>query len=105
MSVLSFLVLGILVAADTGLPAGAVAALAGLFAAFRGLADGAALAELGGGAVAMLGIAGSAFVLTLLVCAAVVSLRPTWTRIAVRAVGSWIAAVGLLMFGWLAQAA
>ena len=37
--------------------------------------------------------------------AAVVSLRPAWTRIAVRAVGSWVAAVGLLMFGWLSQAA
>ena len=105
VSVLLLLVLGVLVAADAKLPAGAVAALAGLFGALQGLANGSALAELGAGPVAMLGIAGSAFVLTLLVCAAVVSLRPAWTRIAVRAVGSWVAAVGLLMFGWLSQTA
>jgi urease accessory protein len=105
VSVLLLLVLGLLVAADAKLPAGVVAALAGLFGALQGLANGAALAKLGAGPVAMLGIAGSAFVLTLLVAAAVVSLRPAWTRIAVRAVGSWVAAVGLLMFGWLFQAA
>jgi hydrogenase/urease accessory protein HupE len=105
VSVLLLLVLGILVATDAKLPAGGVAALAGLFGALQGLANGAALAKLGAGPVAMLGIAGSVFVLTLLVSAAVVSLRPAWTRIAVRAVGSWVAAVGLLMFGWLFQAA
>jgi len=30
----------------------------------------------------------------------VVWLRPPWTRIAVRVVGSWIAAIGLLLLGW-----
>jgi hypothetical protein len=29
-----------------------------------------------------------------------VQLRQPWTRIAVRVVGSWIAASGLLMLGW-----
>lgn len=105
VSLLLLLVLGILVATDAKLPAVGVAALAGLFGALQGLANGAAIAMLGAGPVAMLGIAGSVFVLALLVSAAVVSLRPAWTRIAVRAVGSWVAAVGLLMFGWLFQGA
>ena len=35
--------------------------------------------------------------------AQVITLRAGWTRIAVRAVGSWIVASGLLMLGWLAQ--
>jgi len=42
-------------------------------------------------------------VIALLVSAAVVSLRAAWTRIAVRVVGSWVAAIGMLMFGWLAR--
>jgi hypothetical protein len=47
----------------------------------------------------MLGVAGSALFLALLVCAVIVSLRPDWARIAVRALGSWVAAVRLLTFG------
>jgi hypothetical protein len=34
--------------------------------------------------------------------ALVVSEKP-WARIAVRVAGSWIAAIGLLMFGWAAM--
>jgi hypothetical protein len=30
----------------------------------------------------------------------VVALRAPWARVAVRVVGSWIAAVGLLVLGW-----
>jgi len=33
----------------------------------------------------------------------VTTLRAGWTRIAVRVAGSWIAAAGLLMIGWLAR--
>jgi urease accessory protein len=102
-SVLSLVVLGVLVAADSRLPAAAIASLAGLYGALHGLTNGSALAALGAGPIALLGIAGMAMVAALLVCAAVVSLRAAWTRIAVRVMGSWVAAVGLLMFGWLAQ--
>ena len=35
--------------------------------------------------------------------AAVVSLQAGWARIAVRVAGSWVAAVGILMFGWMLQ--
>jgi hypothetical protein len=41
----------------------------------------------------------------LLLSAAVVPIRADWGRIAIRVVGSWVAPVGLLMFGWLLQAA
>jgi hypothetical protein len=40
------------------------------------------------------------FVMVALASALVASLGKQWMRIAVRVVGSWIAAVGLLMFGW-----
>jgi len=32
-----------------------------------------------------------------------VSLKQPWMRIAVRVAGSWVAAIGMLMFGWMAQ--
>jgi urease accessory protein len=42
-------------------------------------------------------------VLALLTSAAVVPLRAAWAKIVVRVAGSWVAAVGMLMLGWLAQ--
>jgi len=38
--------------------------------------------------------------LTLLISAAVVPLRAEWGRLVVRVIGSWVAAIGLLMLGW-----
>jgi hypothetical protein len=56
---------------------------------------------------ARLGVAGitaSVFVVVALVSAAVVSLPAAWMRIAVRVIGSWIAAIGLLLLGWSLRA-
>ena len=41
------------------------------------------------------------FVLVALISAFVVSLKKNWARIVVRVAGSWVAAMGMLMFGWL----
>ena len=35
--------------------------------------------------------------------ALVVSLKQQWMRVAVRVAGSWIAAIAILMLGWLAR--
>jgi hypothetical protein len=40
------------------------------------------------------------FVIVTLTSAFVVSLKKAWARIAVRVAGSWVASIGLLMFGW-----
>jgi len=40
---------------------------------------------------------------SLLIAAAVVPIKNAASRIAVRVLGSWVAAVGILMFGWLSQ--
>ena len=101
LSILSFVVLGLLVALDVKLPAWAVATLGGLFGLLHGLFNGAALREAEAGMLDILGIVTTVFVLLLLISAAVVSLRPAWTRVAVRVAGSWVVAVGTLMFGWL----
>jgi hydrogenase/urease accessory protein HupE len=96
---LSFLVLGLFVAADLRLPANAVAVLAALIGLVHGFFNGAALKQ-GTGTVGLLGIMVMLFVLVALASALVVSLKRPWTRIAVRVLGSWIAASGLLLLGW-----
>jgi hydrogenase/urease accessory protein HupE len=90
ISVLSFALLGGLVALNPKLPAEAVALLAGLFGVLHGLLNGSALAL-------------AVWVVALLVSAWVVTLQADWARIAVRVAGSWVAAVGILMFGWMLQ--
>jgi hydrogenase/urease accessory protein HupE len=96
---LSFLLLGVLVAADLGLPAAAVSAIATALGLIHGFLNGAALRE-GAGTLGLVGIMAMLFVMVTLVAAFVVSLEKHWARIAVRVAGSWIAATGLLMFGW-----
>jgi hydrogenase/urease accessory protein HupE len=99
LSVISIVFLGALVAADLNLPPLAVAALAGPYGALHGLLDGSALAA--AEPSALIGIALAVLVLALLCTAGVVPLRAVWTRVA----GSWVAAVGMLMLGWLARGA
>ena len=104
LSVLSLMVLGGLVAADVKLAPPAVAALAGLYGAFHGLLDGSALAAAGAGPSALLGIVATALAVALVTAAAVAPVRAAWALIAVRVAGSWVAAVGMLMLGWLVRA-
>jgi hydrogenase/urease accessory protein HupE len=103
LSVLSFMILGGLVAADLKLAPLAVAALAGLYGTLHGLLGGSALAAIGAGPSALLGMVATALVVALLTSAAVVALRAAWALIAVRVAGSWVAAVGMLTLGWLVR--
>ncbi len=103
LSVLSFALLGVIVAIDPKLHPVMAASLAGVFGIIHGLLNGSALAAIGAGPLSLFGIALTVLIIALLVSAAVVSLRPAWTRIAVRVAGSWVAAVGMLMFGWMVR--
>ena len=105
LSALSFVVLGVLVAADLKLAPMVVAALAGLYGALHGLLNGSALAAIGAGPLSFFGIVMTVLVFALLLSAAVVSLYAAWMRIVVRVAGSWVVAVGMLMLGWLAKGA
>ena len=96
----SFLVLGTLTAADRRLPDRVVATLALLLGGLHGWPNGADIATAGREATGLLGIGVSVFVVVGLAAALVVSLRAAWARIAVRVVGSWVAAVGMLLLGW-----
>lgn len=101
LGIVSLVVLGLLVALDLKLPDWSIATLAGLFGLLHGLMNGVALSAAPERGLNMLGILTTVFVLLLLISATAVSLRTGWTRVAVRVVGSWVVAVGMLMFGWL----
>ena len=95
-----FLLLGALVAADAKLSLRATTALAGLLGLYHGYLNGTGMGQSLSAVVVLLGLAFATFVIVALVAAFVVRLQASWTRIAVRVAGSWIAASGLLMVGW-----
>ena len=55
----------------------------------------------GAGILGLISIMATLFVIVAIVSAFIVSLKLPWTRIVVRVAGSWVAAMGMLMFGWL----
>lgn len=99
----SFLLLGILVAVDARVSPGTTTLIAVLLGLFQGLLNGSSIGQPFGGAFVLLGMVGAVFILIALASALVSSLQRPWTRIGVRVVGSWIAACGLLLFGWASR--
>src|SRR6202142_4053538 len=95
-----FLLGGALVAADRNLSVGVIAALAATIGALHGFLAGSALSTTPSGSLELLGGLVALLVVVTLVAGVVVSLKVFWARIAVRVLGSWIAATGLLMLGW-----
>ena len=96
---ISFLLLGALIAADLRMPENVFTVLALAVGIMHGFFNGIAL-KAGPSGLGLLGIMAALFVLVAMVSAFVVSLKPPWTRVAVRVAGSWVAAMGLLMIGW-----
>ncbi|ANL69864.1 HupE/UreJ protein (plasmid) [Rhizobium phaseoli] len=97
---LPLLILGGLAAADIRMPALATGSLAALLGAFEGCNFGSAYSTARDGLPALAGSAGLVFVLIAIVSAAVLKAKWDWTRIAMRVVGSWTAASGMLLLGW-----
>jgi len=102
LPVFSFLLLGALIAADTRMPANIFTLLVMAVGSIHGFFNGIAMNG-GPGVSGLLGISATLFSIVAIASAVVVSLQAAWMRIAVRVAGSWIAAVGLLMLGWLAK--
>lgn len=96
----SFLVLGALVALDWRLSPTVVGALAAAVGLLHGWLNGAGMAAEGREMLGLVGIGSAVFVLTAISASRVVPLRATWSRMAIRVAGSWVAATGLLMLGW-----
>jgi len=102
MPMLSFLLLGTLVAADLRLPDNIITALVIAVGIIHGFFNGIAM-EGGPGVSGLFGITTTLFVVVAIASASVLSIQAAWARVAVRVTGSWIAAIGLLMFGWLVR--
>ena len=100
LTAISLLLFGGLVAVDAKLSAKITTVLAALLGFSHGYLNGAALGQPATGTIALLGLVAAVFVFIALAAALVARLRWPWTRIAVRVLGSWIAASGLLMLGW-----
>ena len=100
VAVISFLILGALVAADLKLSQKSFTAVVVVVGLVHGILNGVALKE-GAGILGLIGIMATLFVIVTIVSALIVSLKQPWTRIVVRVAGSWVAAIGMLMFGWL----
>lgn len=66
-----------------------------------GLVNGSALAFHTGAILALIGGLVAVAALTAMLTLALCPPHPTWIRIGLRVAGSWIAASGLLMVGWL----
>ena len=98
--VVAFGVLGVLVLFDRRMPRPAII----LFATVVGVAQGLGAAlSIRAQPMSWLWLAGalsSLAILATLLAALVVAARAPWMKIAVRAVGSWFAAVSVLMLGW-----
>ena len=103
VSAVVFLVLGALVAADATLPRPVTTGVAILVGLYHGYLNGTGMGATADAVVALLGLTAVVFMLVAIAAAFVVRLRADWSRIAVRVVGSWIAASGLLLLGWAAR--
>ena len=92
----SFVVLGGLVAIARRLPVWVLAAIAGMFGLSHGYANGAAMRP----EMVVLnfdaGVVSAGVVVVSLGAGIVLSLKRPWTKVAVRVVGSWIAAIGMM---------
>ena len=97
---ISFFILGVLVSADLYIPSALFTVVVMVVGFVHGVLNGVALKE-GAGVLGLVGIMATLFVIVALVSALIVSLKKPWTRIVVRVAGSWVAAIGMLMFGWL----
>ena len=98
-----FLLLGGLLAADAKVSLRVTTALAALLGIYHGYLNGIGMGQFNTAGVALLGLVFAVFVLIALCAAFVVRVRAQWARIAVRVAGSWIAASGLLMLGWIVR--
>jgi hydrogenase/urease accessory protein HupE len=95
-----FLLVGGLVAADAKLSVRAVVALAAALGLYHGFLNGTGTGHSISAMITVIGLVSAVFVLFALAAALVVQLRRHWARIAIRVIGSWIAASGLLLLGW-----
>ena len=100
ISAISFLVSGALVAADLRLKRAMVATIAVVLGFCDGCLNGMTIQPTPSSSLDLVGAVAALFVAVAIVAAFVIWLKRPWMRVAVRVVGSWITATGLLLLGW-----
>ncbi len=98
---LLFLVIGGLLAANAKAPLVLIAAVGATLAIVRGIADLTGIAESSTSLLTLMGMCASVFTIFALAASATLSLERLWLIVAARVCGSWVAAVGLLLAGWI----
>jgi hypothetical protein len=101
LTALLYLAIGGALAADAAVPVAGCAALSVLLGLVRGSADLAGVPAFPRNFVVLLGIAVSVFVVLALAASVTLPLRQVWAIVATRVSGSWLAALGLLLAGWI----
>jgi hypothetical protein len=96
-----FLLIGGLLAANPPLSVMACAGLGALLGIVRGMVDLANAQEGASGGLMLLGIAGTTFVTFAIATSVTLALKRLWLTVAARVCGSWLAALGLLLAGWI----
>jgi hypothetical protein len=98
---LLFLIVGGLLAADANVPPAVCAVLAVPLGAVRGLDDVAGVPASVAHILSLLGMCASVFVVVALAASVTLPLQRAWMIVAARVSGSWLAALGLLLTGWI----
>jgi hydrogenase/urease accessory protein HupE len=98
---LAFTSVGLLVALQVRMPQVLIQVLGVAAGLWFGLVNGSALAHHTGAVPALAGGVVGVAVLTAVLTQRLAPPHPTWQRIGLRVAGSWMAAAGLLMVGWL----
>jgi urease accessory protein len=96
--------LGALVAADIAFPLALIVACAIAIGLLYGGLNGAAIVGQYSTGLRSAGVAMAIFVVVSLLAGQVTTIRAEWARIVLRVAGSWIAAIGMFMFGWSMRA-
>lgn len=96
----SMLCTGLLLGINLKLPTGWLIFVGLLIGAWHGFTNGLNITATGTSGLAAIGNTLAASLVALLLSAAAVSLTRSWQVIAVRVVGSWVAAIGLLVLAW-----
>jgi len=97
---LTLLTGGLLLSFSPELPTWGMTTVAGLIGLVHGTWNGAAMRATETSSIASLGIVTAAAVVALVLSATAVSVHQSWQRIALRVIGSWVAAFGLLALAW-----
>lgn len=96
----TLLVAGLFLAINPTLPVWGVAVMVAALGFCHGSWNGVAMRATQTSTIASLGIVTAATVVTLLLSATAASVHIPWQKIALRVIGSWIAAFGLLAIAW-----